>query len=223
MRAQAIANTMNFTNAPAAAHGGDRPAHGRDPGDAVVDRLHPEQVQPGRRRQAPGRIDVQDVRPPGRRWSTSASTRTRPSTRRPRSTTTRSSRAPIGPNDFWTVNNAESASSACCRSTPPSRQSVNAVFARLAIDIGAYNVANMAYKLGIPKSDNLPDDALGHPGLGRRLAARHDPRVLDDRRQRRPPAAARGHQGDQSTAAVSTKIEARTRAWPSSPTAPPPT
>ena len=35
-------------------------------------------------------------------------------------------------------------------------QSVNAVYARLAIDIGAQNVANMAYKLGIPKSDHLP-------------------------------------------------------------------
>ena len=50
---------------PGGRHGGDRPAHGRDPGDAVVDRLHAEQVQPGRRRQAPGRIDVQDVRAPG--------------------------------------------------------------------------------------------------------------------------------------------------------------
>ena len=34
---------------------------------------------------------------------------------------------------------------------------MNAVFARLSIDIGAYNVANMAYKLGIPKSDHLPE------------------------------------------------------------------
>ena len=55
------------------------------------------------------------------------------------------------------------------RSTMPSRrpagvlpldsaleESVNAVFARLSIDIGGYNVANMAYKLGIPRSDHLP-------------------------------------------------------------------
>ena len=34
---------------------------------------------------------------------------------------------------------------------------MNAVFARLSIDIGAYNVADMAYKLGIPRSDHLPE------------------------------------------------------------------
>ena len=39
------------------------------------------------------------------------------------------------------------------------------------------------------------DHALGDPGRRRRLAARHDPRVLDDRRAGRPPAAARVHQG----------------------------
>ena len=63
---------------------------------------------------------------------------------------------PVGPNDYWTVANAESASSAVLPLDQALEQSVNAVFARLSIDIGAYNVANMAYKLGIPRSDDLP-------------------------------------------------------------------
>src|SRR6185437_15275076 len=37
------------------------------------------------------------------------------------------------------------------------KESVNAVYARLAIDIGADKVANMAYQLGIPRSDRLPE------------------------------------------------------------------
>ena len=37
--------------------------------------------------------------------------------------------------------------------------------------------------------------ALGDPGRRRGLAARHDARLLDDRRHGRAPAAARGHQG----------------------------
>jgi penicillin-binding protein 1A len=63
---------------------------------------------------------------------------------------------PVGPNDFWTVANAESASSGVLPLDSALEQSVNAVFARLSIDIGGYNVANMAYKLGIPRSDHLP-------------------------------------------------------------------
>jgi len=63
---------------------------------------------------------------------------------------------PVGPNDYWTVANAESASAAVLPLDAAIEQSVNAVFARLAIDIGGYNVAAMAYKLGIPRSDNLP-------------------------------------------------------------------
>jgi membrane peptidoglycan carboxypeptidase len=61
------------------------------------------------------------------------------------------------PNELWTVNNAESASAAALPLDQALEQSVNAVFARLSIDIGAYNVADMAYKLGIPKSDHLPE------------------------------------------------------------------
>ena len=61
------------------------------------------------------------------------------------------------PNQLWTVNNAESASAGVLPLDSALEQSVNAVFARLSIDIGAYNVANMAYKLGIPKSDHLPE------------------------------------------------------------------
>jgi membrane peptidoglycan carboxypeptidase len=60
------------------------------------------------------------------------------------------------PDDFWTVQNAEPASSPVLPLSSALEQSVNAVYARLAIDIGAENVAAMAYKLGIPKSDHLP-------------------------------------------------------------------
>jgi penicillin-binding protein 1A len=61
------------------------------------------------------------------------------------------------PNELWTVNNAESTSAAVLPLDQALEASVNAVFARLSIDIGAFNVANMAYKLGIPKSDHLPE------------------------------------------------------------------
>ncbi len=60
------------------------------------------------------------------------------------------------PDDFWTVQNAEPASSPVLPLSTALEQSVNAVYARLSIDIGAENVAAMAYKLGIPKSDHLP-------------------------------------------------------------------
>jgi penicillin-binding protein 1A len=63
---------------------------------------------------------------------------------------------PGDPNDYWTVQNAESASAGVLPLSTALEESVNAVYARLAIDIGAQNVANMAYKLGIPKSDHLP-------------------------------------------------------------------
>jgi penicillin-binding protein 1A len=61
------------------------------------------------------------------------------------------------PDDFWTVQNAEPASSAVLPLSTALEQSVNAVYARLAIDIHADKVAAMAYKLGIPKSDHLPE------------------------------------------------------------------
>ena len=61
------------------------------------------------------------------------------------------------PNELWTVNNAETTTATVLPLDQALEASVNAVFARLSIDIGAYNVANMAYKLGIPKSDNLPE------------------------------------------------------------------
>jgi penicillin-binding protein 1A len=61
------------------------------------------------------------------------------------------------PNELWTVNNAETTSATVLPLDQALEASVNAVFARLSIDIGAYNVANMAYKLGIPKSDHLPE------------------------------------------------------------------
>ncbi len=61
------------------------------------------------------------------------------------------------PDDFWTVQNAEPASSAVLPLSTALEQSVNAVYARLAIDITGQKVADMAYKLGIPKSDHLPE------------------------------------------------------------------
>ena len=35
--------------------------------------------------------------------------------------------------------------------------SINAVFARFSIDIGAEQTVDMAYRLGIPHSDHLPE------------------------------------------------------------------
>jgi penicillin-binding protein 1A len=64
---------------------------------------------------------------------------------------------PAAPNDYWTVQNAEPASSSVLPLSSALEQSVNAVYARLAIDIGADKVAAMAYKLGIPPSDHLPE------------------------------------------------------------------
>jgi penicillin-binding protein 1A len=64
---------------------------------------------------------------------------------------------PSAPNDYWTVNNAEPASSGVLPLSTAIEESVNAVYARLAIDIGADKVANMAYDLGIPRSDHLPE------------------------------------------------------------------
>ncbi len=61
------------------------------------------------------------------------------------------------PNELWTVNNAEQTASAALPLDKALEASVNAVFARLSIDIGAYNVADMAYKLGIPRADHLPE------------------------------------------------------------------
>ena len=63
---------------------------------------------------------------------------------------------PSTPNDYWTVQNAEPATSAVLPLSTALEESVNAVYARLAIDVGADKVANMAYDLGIPRSDHLP-------------------------------------------------------------------
>jgi penicillin-binding protein 1A len=64
---------------------------------------------------------------------------------------------PSTPNDYWTVQNAEPALSGVLPLSTALEQSVNAVYARLAIDIGGDKVAQMAYKLGIPPSDKLPE------------------------------------------------------------------
>ncbi len=59
-------------------------------------------------------------------------------------------------NDYWNVQNAESATASVLPLSTALEESVNAVYARLAIDIGGPKVAAMAYKLGIPRSDDLP-------------------------------------------------------------------
>jgi penicillin-binding protein 1A len=64
---------------------------------------------------------------------------------------------PTLPGDYWNVQNAESATAGVLPLSTALEESVNAVYARLAIDVGATQVANMAYRLGIPKSDHLPN------------------------------------------------------------------
>ena len=57
----------------------------------------------------------------------------------------------------WTVNNAEQSSVPDMNLHEALDGSINAVFARFSIDIGAERTVQMAYKLGIPRSDHLPD------------------------------------------------------------------
>jgi membrane peptidoglycan carboxypeptidase len=73
---------------------------------------------------------------------------------------------PGNANDYWTVQNAEPASGGVLPLSTALEQSVNAVYARLSIDIGAPKVASMAYKLGIPRSDNLPESPAVILGAG---------------------------------------------------------
>ncbi len=68
---------------------------------------------------------------------------------------------PLTPNPFyptcnWTVNNAESNLAASFNLHVAMDGSINAVFARLSYDIGAPRTVDMAYNLGIPKTDHLP-------------------------------------------------------------------
>jgi penicillin-binding protein 1A len=57
----------------------------------------------------------------------------------------------------WTVNNAEQTSVPNMNLHDALDGSINAVFARFSIDIGAQRTVQMAYRLGIPRSDHLPD------------------------------------------------------------------
>jgi len=60
------------------------------------------------------------------------------------------------PSCTWTVNNAESNLAGNFNLHVAMDGSINAVFARLSADIGPTRTVNMAYKLGIPRSDHLP-------------------------------------------------------------------
>src|SRR5581483_3397153 len=61
------------------------------------------------------------------------------------------------PSCTWTVNNAESGGLGNLTLHEALDGSVNAVFARLSVDIGASRTVQMAYRLGIPQSDHLPN------------------------------------------------------------------
>lgn len=63
---------------------------------------------------------------------------------------------PLYPSCNWTVNNAEPSLAGSFNLHVAMDGSINAVFARLSYDIGASNTVNMAYRLGIPRSDHLP-------------------------------------------------------------------
>ena len=60
------------------------------------------------------------------------------------------------PSCIWTVNNAESNLAGNFNLHVAMDGSINAVFARLSADIGPTRTVNMAYNLGIPRSDHLP-------------------------------------------------------------------
>ena len=60
------------------------------------------------------------------------------------------------PSCIWTVNNAESNLTGNFNLHVAMDGSINAVFARLSADIGPTRTVNMAYNLGIPRSDHLP-------------------------------------------------------------------
>jgi penicillin-binding protein 1A len=60
------------------------------------------------------------------------------------------------PSCIWTVNNAESNLAGNFNLHVAMDGSINAVFARLSADIGPTRTVNMAYNVGIPRSDHLP-------------------------------------------------------------------
>ena len=63
---------------------------------------------------------------------------------------------PIFPSCTWTVSNAEPGGFGMLNLHQALDGSVNAVYARLSMDIGADPTVDMAYRLGIPRSDRLP-------------------------------------------------------------------
>ncbi|HEY0387270.1 MAG TPA: transglycosylase domain-containing protein [Gaiellales bacterium] len=60
------------------------------------------------------------------------------------------------PSCTWKVNNAEPGGGGSLDLHTALDGSVNAVFARLSMDIGSDRTVNMAYRLGIPRRDRLP-------------------------------------------------------------------
>ena len=57
---------------------------------------------------------------------------------------------------YWTVNNSEQTTGGPMPLSTALDLSVNTVYAQLSVDIGAFRTAQMAYRLGIPRSDHLP-------------------------------------------------------------------
>jgi penicillin-binding protein 1A len=98
------------------------------------------------------------------------------------------------PSCTWTVNNAEQTSAGNLTLHDALDGSINAVFARLSIDIGSQRTVQMAYRLGIPRSDHLPDVYSIILGTGlvspldmatayatiANLGKRHDPLAITD-------------------------------------------
>jgi penicillin-binding protein 1A len=56
----------------------------------------------------------------------------------------------------WTVYNSEQGSGGAMPLNVALQDSVNTVYAQLSVDIGAFRTAQMAYRMGIPRSDHLP-------------------------------------------------------------------
>jgi penicillin-binding protein 1A len=63
---------------------------------------------------------------------------------------------PAFPSCVWKVSNAEPGGSGALTLHQALDGSVNAVFARLSMDIGSDPTVDMAYRLGIPRADHLP-------------------------------------------------------------------
>ena len=125
-------------------------------------------------------------------------------------------------NDYWNVQNAESATrlgaAALDRARGVGERRLRAACDRHRRPEGGQHGLQARH----PPLRPPAAVAVGDPGRRRRLAARHDPRLRDDRRHGRAPAAAGGHQGGAVRAEADPDPgRRRTRATGCSRTAPP--